>query len=220
MRALPFAPALYLITDRTRFAAPAAGDGFSADEWRALDAAIGAGPGAVQLRDKDLDGRALLARATRLAARCRVAGVPLLVNDRADVARLAGADGVHLPGDGLPVAAARAVAGADALVGCSLHGADELAARADADFVVFGPVYDTPAKRAFGPPQGLERLAAVARASTLPVLAVGGIVPERVAEVLAAGASGVAVIGAILDADDPAAMVERFRKALAACAPA
>jgi thiamine-phosphate pyrophosphorylase len=212
---LPFDPPLYLITDRRRFTGVAPRDDFCADEWRVLDAAIAAGVGAVQLREKDLGGRALHARAARLVARCRASGTALLVNDRADVACAVGADGVHLPAAGLPVAAARALLGASSLIGCSVHDAAELPSRAAADFLLFGPVFDTPAKRAFGPPQGLERLAAVARATSLPVLAVGGIVPERVADVRRAGAAGVAVIGAILDADDPAAAVARFRVALA-----
>jgi thiamine-phosphate pyrophosphorylase len=204
-----------LITDRQRFAPPAPTELFGADEWRALDAAIAAGVGAVQLREKDLDGRALCARAERLAARCRASGVKLLVNERADVALAARADGVHLPEAGLPVAAVRALVGADRLVGCSVHATEQLAARSGADFVLFGPVYETPAKRAFGPPQGLDRLAAFAHASPLPVLAVGGITVARVPEVLRAGASGVALIGAILDATDPGAVVAAFRAALA-----
>ena len=214
MRALPFDPPLYLITDRRRFG-NAPDDGFAPDEWRSLDAAIAAGPGALQLREKDLGGRALCVRAERLAARCRASGVKLLVNERADVALAAEADGVHLPEAGLPVAAARELVGRDRLVGCSVHAADLLDARAGADFVLFGPVYDTPAKRAFGAPQGLERLAEVARTSAVPVLAVGGITPERVPDVLRAGASGVAVIGAILDARDPGAAGAAFREALA-----
>lgn len=215
MAAPPFDPPLYLITDRRRFAPPASGEVFGDDEWRVLEAAIAAGPGAVQLREKDLDARALCARAERLRERCHASGVKLLVNERADVALAARADGVHLPESGLPVAAARALVGPGRLVGCSIHDVTQAADRAAADFVLFGPVFDTPAKRAFGPPQGLERLAAAARASAIPVLAVGGITPERVADVLRAGAAGVAVIGAILDAADPGAAVGAFIRALA-----
>lgn len=214
MRPLPFDPPLLLVTDRRRFAAPASGRVFADAEWRALDAAIAAGIGALQLREKDLDGRALVARAVPLTARCRASGVALLVNDRVDVALAAGAAGVQLPAGGLPVVAARALLGPAAMIGCSLHDAAELEERAEADFVLFGPVFDTPAKRAFGPPQGLERLAAFVRTAPMPVIAVGGVGPERVPDVLRAGAAGVAVIGAILAAPDPAAVVARFRAAL------
>jgi thiamine-phosphate pyrophosphorylase len=216
VRALPFSPPLCLITDRRRFPPPRPGEVFAAAEWRVLDAAIAAGVGAVQLREKDLDGAALHARAARLAARCRAAGVKLLVNDRVDVALCGGADGVQLPAAGLPVAAARALLGTERTIGCSVHGESELARAAGADLVLFGPVHDTPAKRAFGPAQGVARLAEIVQRAPMPVIAVGGIVPERVGEVRRAGASGVAVIAAILDAPDPAAVVRAFRTALTA----
>jgi thiamine-phosphate pyrophosphorylase len=211
---LPFSPPLCLVTDRRRFAAPAPGEVFADAEWRVLDAAIAAGVGAVQLREKDLDGGALLARASRLAARCHAAGVELIVNGRVDVALGVDAGGVQLPADGLPVAATRALLGPQRAIGCSVHGEEDLLRSAGADFLLFGPIYDTPAKRVFGPPQGLGSLAVMARRATVPVVAVGGIVPERVADVLRAGAAGVAVLGAILDAADPGAVVGAFRAAL------
>jgi thiamine-phosphate pyrophosphorylase len=204
-----------VITDRGRFPAAPPGEPFSAEEWAALDAVIAARPGALQLRDKDLDGGARYRRAERLAARCRQAGVKLLVNDRADVALACGADGVHLPEAGLPPRAVRELLPAGAIVGRSLHAAAGLAASDGADFVLFGPVYDTPSKRAFAPPQGTARLAEVCCAASLPVLAVGGVTPERVAELRAAGAAGVAVIGAVLGAADPGAAVRRLLDALA-----
>jgi thiamine-phosphate pyrophosphorylase len=203
-----------LITDRRRFPAPLPGEVFAAAEWRVLQAAIRAGVGALQLREKDLEGGELYDRAAALVGLCREAGVKFLVNDRADVALAAGADGVHLPGNGLPVVAARELLGARALVGRSMHDPGELAAAAGADFVLFGPVFDTPSKRRFGPPQGVARLAAVARRSSMPVLAVGGVTPERVAEVLSAGAAGVAVIGSVLDAEDPVRAVADLTAAL------
>jgi len=137
------------------------------------------------------------------------------VNHRVDVALAARADGVHLPGDGFAVAEARALTGADFLLGRSIHDLAELGASATADYVVFGPVFDTPSKRPYGAPQGLERLAAVTHASAAPVLAIGGITPERVADVVTSGAVGVAVMGAILSAASPAMVVRSFREALA-----
>ncbi|MEW6269658.1 MAG: thiamine phosphate synthase [Thermodesulfobacteriota bacterium] len=213
---MPFAPPLYLVTDRRRFPDAAPDAAFSPEEWRVLDAAIAAGVGAVQLRDKDLDGRALCARAERLLGRCRRSRVKLIINDRVDVALAVGADGVQLPGDGLPAEAARRLLGAEPAIGCSVHAAAEIARASGADFLVFGPVYDTPSKRAYGPPQGVARLAEVARATPLPVVAVGGVTPARVAELRRAGAAGVAVMGAILDADDPARVVRQFCDALRA----
>lgn len=210
-----FDPPLYLITDRARFPAPVAGTPFHADEWRALAAALAAGVGALQLREKDLDGGPLHERALLLRALARERRVKLLVNDRADVARAAGADGVHLPEAGLPVADARAVVGREALIGRSVHGAEGIALSRGADFVVFGPVFDTPSKRAYGPPQGLARLEEVCAASALPVFAVGGIDAARVADVVACGASGVAVIGHVLGDPDPADRVRELARALA-----
>jgi thiamine-phosphate pyrophosphorylase len=225
-RRAPFDPPLCLITDRKRFPDPERGARFAPAEWSVLEAAIDAGIGALQLREKDLDGGVLLERARRLAERCDRSGVKLLVNDRVDVAIAAGAAGVHLPADGLPVAAARSLLDdaakrglirrepGGALVGRSLHAEAEVAAAEGASFVVFGPVYDTPSKRPYGPPQGIERLRSVCRTAPVPVIAVGGITPERVGEIIAAGAAGVAVIGCVLDAADPAREVARLLEAL------
>ena len=103
------------------------------------------------------------------------------------------------------------------IVGASVHTLEESieAESAGADWLTFGPVYDTPSKRAYGPPQGLASLERVARAVRIPVVAIGGITPERVREVRAAGAHGVAAISAILAADDPAGAVRRFLDSLA-----
>jgi thiamine-phosphate pyrophosphorylase len=199
---------LYLVTDRR-------GTGGRPLE-AVLEGCLGAGLPAVQLREKDLPAGELARLATDLLALTRRHGARLLVNDRADVALAVGADGVHLPATGLPPAAARRVIGPTRLLGVSTHTAAEVeaAAAAGADFAVFGPVYDTPSKRTDGEPQGLDRLAAACRRSSLPVLAIGGVTAERVGEVRAAGAAGVAVIRALLGAGDPA----RATKALlAAC---
>jgi thiamine-phosphate pyrophosphorylase len=181
-----------------------------------LDAALaGAPPGTVgvQLREKDLDGRELyrLAEAVRRVTARR--GAVFLVNDRADVARAVGADGVHLPAGGLPVPEVRRVF-PGALVGVSAHAAEEVArARAQgADFAVLGPVFDTPSKRGFGPPLGLEELSRASRLG-LAVYAIGGITPARTPPCLAAGAQGVACISAVIRASNPAAAVKEFLRA-------
>ena len=182
-------PRLILVTDRR-----ATGGRDLVDVVRA---ALDAGLPAVQLREKDLPGRPLLALAEALRAATARAGALLFVNDRIDVAIAAGADGVHLGGGSVPVPVARRLVGPDALIGVSTHAAGE--APTDADFAFFGPVYSTPGKDAVGP----APLAAAVAAAAIPVLAIGGVTTARVAETLAAGAHGVAVIRAILAAPDP-----------------
>jgi thiamine-phosphate pyrophosphorylase len=172
-----------------------------------VEAALGGGVRWVQLREPDLPGRDLLALARELRALTARFGARLLVNDRIDVALASDADGVHLPANSFTVADARALVGPGRLIGVSTHRPDEVrvAAAAGADFAVFGPVYDTPSKAAYRAPQGLAALADAARAAAIPLLAIGGVTAARVPELRAHGAAGVAVIRAILAADDPAA---------------
>jgi len=175
-------------------------DGFDDDTPNRVAAALRELPGAaVQLRAKRLDGAALYAAAQQL----RFAPI-LLVNDRADIALAAGCDGVHLPARGLDVAAARALVGAARLVGLSTHSRDEAiaAARAGADYVVFGPVWPTGDKAAA---VGVDALAEVVRAcAPMPVFALGGVDAERARAAIAVGAR-VACIGAVLGRQDAAA---------------
>ena len=198
---------LYLITDRAAAPRPPAD---------VVEECLAAGLRAVQLREKDLETRDLLALADTLREATQRHGARLIVNDRADVALAAGADGVQRTHASLPVSALRGIAPAGFLVGASVHSEAEArdAAGQGADFIVFGPVYDTASKRRYGPPQGLAALEAVTRAVDRPVLAVGGLTPERVPEVLAAGAAGVAVIGAIYAAARPAEATKAFLDAL------
>ena len=163
---------------------------------------------AVHLREKDLGGRDLLELARALRAVCTEAGQLLLVNDRADVALAAGADGVHLPSAGLPTADARALLGPGRLVGVSCHGVDDVrrAHDAGASYATFGPVFDTPSKRAYGPPVGLAALREAVPLG-LPLVALGGVDVANAPDATAAGAHGVAVIRAWLEARDPAAAV-------------
>lgn len=197
--------ALYLITDRraTR----------GRDLVDVVAECLDAGVRMLQAREKDLPPAELLALCRPLRALTRRAGAQLFVNGDVEVARQVGADGVHRPH-------ALVILPEDApglQIGVSVHRPSE-AGEAEADgaaFVVFGPVYDTTSKRAFGPPQGLEPLAQTVRAVKIPVFAIGGITPERVPEVRAAGAAGVAVISAILSADSPGGATRRFLEALA-----
>lgn len=179
-------------------------------------AAAPPGTVAVQLREKDLDGGPLYRLAVSLREITARHGASLLVNDRLDVALAAGADGVHLPSGGLPVAEVRRHF-PRGLVGVSTHSPAEVArARAEgADFAVFGPVFDTPSKRPYGPPVGIGALGEAARCG-LPVYALGGVDAGRVPEVSAVGAAGVACIRAVLAAPDPAGAVARLLRSLAA----
>lgn len=199
---------LYLVTDRHRTR--------GRPLLEVVEAALQGGVGAVQLREKDLPAGQLFDCARKLRELCRRYGARLLVNDRIDVALAAGADGVHLPVSSFACADARKLLGPTALIGVSTHSfAEAHAARAaGADFIVFGPVFDTPSKRAFGSPVGLDALARVTRETALPVFAIGGITADRVETVCQRGAHGVALVSAILAADDPCVAAESVTHSL------
>lgn len=199
---------LYLVTDRTRTA--------GRPLLQVVEAALQGGVDAVQLREKDISTAELCDLASRLRELTRRYGARLLVNDRIDVALAVGADGVHLPVDSFAPGDARRLLGPQALIGVSTHSLEqaEAAAAGGVDFVVFGPVFETPSKREFGPPVGLPALARVSANTAAPVFAIGGITAERVESVRGSGARGVAVISAILEADDPRAAASAVRAAL------
>jgi thiamine-phosphate pyrophosphorylase len=157
----------------------------------------------VQLREKDLGGRELVELARALLSICRRFDARLLINDRIDVALAVAADGVHLPVDSFSPADARSLLGPLAWIAASTHSVEEAQAAAGADFLVFGPVYDTPSKRVFGAPQGLEALAEVVSSVPVPVLAIGGITAANAREARRRGAAGLAVSRALLEADLP-----------------
>ncbi len=207
---------LYLVTDRARCAP------------RALEAVVGeavrAGVRAVQLREKDLARRALEATLARLAPIVRTSGARLLVNRESVRGDDAGAwlathpsvDGVHVPERrGLRDALRRR--GPGRLVGASTHSRERAvdAAAAGVDFVTFGPVFETASKPG-APARGLDALADVCAAVTVPVLAIGGVTPERAAACVEAGAHGVAVIGAVMEAPEVGGVVRAFERALGA----
>lgn len=163
----------------------------------------------LQLRLKRVTTRELLSVAEAVAALTRAAGALFLVNDRADVARAVGADGVHLGQEDLPVGGARRVLGPDGLVGVSTHDLDEArsAERAGADYIGVGPVYETTSKGTPLPGRGLELVRAVRAAVHCPIVAIGGITAETAPVVRAAGADAIAMIGFLARAADPAAAV-------------
>ncbi|MGE0822621.1 MAG: thiamine phosphate synthase [Candidatus Binatia bacterium] len=198
---------LYFITDRQQTAGRPLID--------VAHAALDGGVRAVQLREKDLEGGELYHLATTLRELTLRYSARLLINDRIDVALAVEADGVHLGQQSFPVSLARKLLGPQKLIGVSTHTPDEIAAADGADFVVFGPVYFTPSKAVYGQPQGLERLRAAVQISTLPLFAIGGITTERVAEVLATGAQGVAMISAISAASDPRRAAQELRQRIA-----
>jgi thiamine-phosphate pyrophosphorylase len=180
------------------------------------EAAIRGGATAVQLRMKEEPARVVLDVARAIGPLCRAAGVAFIVNDRLDVAMLAGADGVHVGQDDLPAMDARALMGPRALIGVSAATVEEAIAaeRAGADYLGVGAIYGTATKSDAGAPVGLARVTEICRAVRLPVVGIGGITAENAAAVIRAGALGVAVITAVTLADDMAGAVRRLREAV------
>jgi thiamine-phosphate pyrophosphorylase len=180
--------------------------------------AIAGGCDLIQVREKDLLGGPLLqlVRSIVEAAKPRGARCAVVVNDRLDVALAAKAAGVHLPADGLPTGQVRRHAGKKFLLGRSVHSLAEAkqAAKDGADYLFFGPVFATPSKAAFGPPQGPDLLRKIAEAVKVPVWAIGGINPGTAAELRGLPIAGVAAISFIASAPDPAAAVRALRDSL------
>ena len=177
-----------------------------------VEAALRGGARALQLREKDLSPRELYPLALEMRQLTRAYGAQLLINDRVDVALAVNADGVHLTTTSLPASIARQVLGPGRLIGVSTHTRAEAQAAADegADFIVFGPVFFTPSKASYGQPVGLDALRAVRAVVKSPILAIGGIKPTNLDQALAVGADGIAVISAVISADDPTAATQEM----------
>jgi thiamine-phosphate pyrophosphorylase len=180
-------------------------------------AALSVGVPVVQVRVADHVGDlGAYHLAARIVALCREAGATCLVNDRLHVALAVGADGGHVGGDDLPVPAARRVLGADAVLGATARdpGTARAAVDAGASYLGVGPAYATGTKDGLPDPIGVAGIGAVAAAVEVPVIAIGGVTPTRVPELLAAGAYGVAVVSAVSDAPDPVGACRRLLEIL------
>ena len=156
----------------------------------------------VQIREKDVETRPLIDLIRDLKPLITSHHGRMLINDRIDLALALDVDGVHLRSESLPLPLARRLLGSNKLIGISTHSVEDVQ-KADgegADFLVLGPIFETPSKRKYGPPLGLHTLEAACRISPLPIFAIGGLQPAHVPAVLDSGAYGVAVISAILQA--------------------
>lgn len=190
-------PIIYQITNGTSTAKTTPGDPEFLNILASIRAAVDARVSLFQIREKTLSARVLYELTVRAVEITRGSDTRLLVNDRSDIARAAGADGVHLTSQSLRASVVREAFGSGFLIGVSTHSRDEVLAARDvgADFVVFGPVFDTESKRGFGEPQGLERLRDVCNAArTFPIVAIGGISLENIESCFEAGARGIAAI--------------------------
>ncbi|HET7108803.1 MAG TPA: thiamine phosphate synthase [Candidatus Acidoferrum sp.] len=204
------------MTDRRGLAgAPALAMEF---QLQKIEQAAKAGVDWIQIREKDLSGRHL-AKFTEQAVLRAGDGAAVLVNDRLDVALTTGAAGVHLGEHSLLATEVRKLAserlgGRKFLVGVSVHSLEAAvqAEQAKADYVIFGPVYATPSKAVFGPPQGVRRLGEVCQRLTIPVLGIGGITLENAGDVMTAGAAGIAAIRLFQEAENLDGLVRELRK--------
>jgi len=186
---------LYLITDRkiTKMSLPAA-----------VRLALKGGVRAIQVREKDLPVRELIAIAQELRRMTRESSAKLFINDRVDVAVAVEADGVHLGHQSMPSEAVRKIVGKKMLIGVSTHSLAEAvnAEEAGADFITLGPIFVTPSKMQYGEPLGVEAIGIVKKNIRIPVFGIGGIREPNIAQVMQAEADGVAMISAILAAAD------------------
>jgi thiamine-phosphate pyrophosphorylase len=159
---------------------------------------------AIQLRERDLSARELVTLALELQAVTASRRSQLLINDRIDVALALEGVGVHLRSNSLPVSVARQVLGTQRLLGISVHAVEEAVQveSQGADYIVLGPIYETPSKQMFGPPLGIHTLERACRLVRLPIIGIGGVTAARAREMRRAGAFGVAVITAVLGAPD------------------
>ena len=201
---------LYLVTDRSLSKGRATAE--------VVREAVAGGVTCVQLREKACGTREFLAEVRAVKAVLQGTGVPLIINDRVDVALAVGAAGVHLGQQDMPISDARRLGPPGWIIGISAESVED-AVRAEgegADYVGVSPVFATPTKTDHAPPLGLDGLRRIRAAVKIPLVAIGGIHAGNAREVMAAGADGLAVVSAIVAADDPRAAAEILRREIAA----
>ncbi|MFZ0243343.1 MAG: thiamine phosphate synthase [Desulfobacterales bacterium] len=199
---------LYLVTDRRL------SRGRSTLEI--VTAAVAGGVTCVQLREKAAATREFIEEALKIRDHLRSVNIPLIINDRLDVALAVGAAGVHLGGADMPPAMARAVAGNRMIIGISVESvADARAAeKGGADYLGVSPIFATPTKTDTTPALGTEGLQAIRQAVRLPLVAIGGLNSSNAADIIRCGADGVAVVSAIVSAADPAQAARRLKSVI------
>ncbi len=199
---------LYLVTDRSLSR--------GRTTCEVVKAAIAGGVTVVQLREKDCSTREFIAEARALKQLLLGTGIPLIINDRLDVALAVGAEGLHLGQQDMSIADARRLTGPDIVIGVSAESLDDaLRAQADgADYIGISPVFATTTKKDAATPLGLEGIRRIRRAVNLPLVGIGGITLTNAAEVMLAGADGVAVVSAIVSAPCPRAAAAALKQRL------
>jgi thiamine-phosphate pyrophosphorylase len=202
--------ALYLVTD--------ADLSLGRTHVQVVEAAIRGGVTVVQYREKSACTRRMIEEARGLRQLCKAAGVPFIVNDRIDVALAVDADGVHIGQKDMPAPLARRLIGKRRILGVSAATVDQAqkAEEEDADYIGASPIFATPTKPDASAPLGVEGLRALARAVSIPVVAIGGINAENAGAIIQAGAAGVAVVSAIVAARDVEAAARALRDAVGA----
>ena len=196
---------LYLVTDR--------GLAKGRSTLDIVGAAVSGGVTCVQLREKECSTREFIEEALAVKDFLKARGVPLIINDRVDVALAVGADGVHLGQTDMPLEAAQKILGDSMIIGISAESLEDAveAEKGGADYLGVSPIFATPTKTDTAPPLGLEGLRAIRRAVNLPLVGIGGLNQDNAADVIRSGGDGVAVVSAVVSAGDPAAAARNLK---------